>query len=119
MTGARMFCLRGAGVAALVALALAGFALAATLRPSISHISLNTVAGSGRTMTVSGTGLNRLIAIRLGQRPLQITVVSPSEVTAAVPRGAPALSVSFAFRGITHVWRRCKGCSSDDWSQTR
>jgi IPT/TIG domain len=89
----------------------------AASRPSVSRITVSAPTQSGETLTVTGTNLNHLRSLWIGQRRLRFTVVSPTRVTATIPPSSEqATRISLVFATITLSWKRgCKGCTSDDW----
>ena len=101
--------------AGLVALALAGFALAAVPNTSVSSVVVGTTANGGRTITVSGTRLGQVTSILLGTRTVRFVVVSPRRIVVHVPPRLRFLRIQFTFQGIDHTWTSCNNCS-DQWS---
>jgi hypothetical protein len=99
------------------ALALGGFALAATPQPSISSVHLTpgqTV--DRRTITVSGLRLGRVTSVSDGTLELRFRIVSPRKIVIFVPAGKNVTRVQIAFAKITQVWTSgCQNCG-DDWS---
>jgi hypothetical protein len=108
--------LRMAGaVAGLAALALAGFALAALPRPTVTAISS---AKGSRTLTISGTSFNRLRFVHVGGHGVRFNIVSPAEVIVTVPLAWQTVgaSIKFTFRQITVNWgKKCSQCK-DQWA---
>jgi len=70
----------------LVALALAGSAVAGTGKPLISGITASkSGAGAGRTLTITGKNFVGVTAVKIGSHTLNFTVTSSTEITARVP----------------------------------
>ena len=111
----------------LVALALAGSALGGNSKPSISGVTASAGATGGTVVvTITGIDFAHVTAVKLGNRALHFTVVSPTEIKAKVASNlvkkfaaAATFTVrerlQYAFRQITWTWTSGGRTGTNDW----
>jgi len=107
---------RGVSALVLLALALAGFAVAGTAPPSIMGVTAATGGQAGRVFTVSGLHLAQLTAVKVGGTRLNFTVVSPRKIIVRVPARLEKLEVAYLFQHIVFTFKQSGQTQTDNWA---